>query len=133
MHQVGSLPGTDPYDVVYRNMPSTYDAAFGVLADRHRRRLLFELMKLSHAEEPIDPIALLEGTLSERTEVNRILLHHAHLPKLDHAGFVTWDREAGTIARGPDWETIAPLLEVLADHAEELPEAVTAPPAIEPR
>lgn len=48
-------------------------------------------------------------------------LAHAHLPKLDGAEYVDWDRDSGTIRRGPRFDDVAPLIELLYDHRAELP------------
>jgi len=47
-------------------------------------------------------------------------VYHNHLPKLDDLGFVSWDRENGVVATGPQFEEIRPLLELLADNGDEL-------------
>ncbi len=48
-------------------------------------------------------------------------LHHVHLPLLEEYGFITWDRATGRVTRGPQFQKIGPLLELLAAHADELP------------
>nr|WP_161493145.1 hypothetical protein [Natrarchaeobaculum aegyptiacum] len=48
-------------------------------------------------------------------------LHHAHLPKLDEAGFIEWNPDSKTITCGPRFDEIAPLVELLVDHQSELP------------
>jgi len=34
---------------------------------------------------------------------------------------VEWDRETGTISRGPRFDEIEPVLELIENHPEELP------------
>lgn len=46
---------------------------------------------------------------------------HNHLPLLEELGFINWDRESGDVSTGRKWDEIKPLLELLDDHAEELP------------
>lgn len=48
-------------------------------------------------------------------------LVHAHLPKLDGAEYVDWDRNSGTIGRGPRFDEVAPLVELPYVHRAELP------------
>lgn len=50
-------------------------------------------------------------------------LYHNHLPKLVEAGVVEWDREAGTVSRGERFAEIGPLLELLANNRERIPDA----------
>jgi Ser-tRNA(Ala) deacylase AlaX len=49
-------------------------------------------------------------------------LYHVHLPKLVDAGYIEWDEETRIIRRGPNFEEIAPLLRLMDDHQDELPE-----------
>lgn len=41
-------------------------------------------------------------------------LRETHLPALEEAGYIEWDREAGTIEPGPNFEEAA-------DHVDDLP------------
>ena len=43
---------------------------------------------------------------------------HTHLPKLDNLGIIVWDRDAGTITRGPLWDDVEPLIELIRDKEE---------------
>jgi hypothetical protein len=49
-------------------------------------------------------------------------MRHTHLPKLASAGFIEWDPETNTVQQGPRFEDIRPLLELMHDHADELPD-----------
>lgn len=49
-------------------------------------------------------------------------LHHTHLPKLADAGYIDWNPDTGAICRGPSIDEIAPLLTLMSDHADELPD-----------
>jgi len=41
-------------------------------------------------------------------------LREVHLPALEEAGYIEWDRDAGTIEPGPNFDEVA-------DHVEDLP------------
>lgn len=58
----------------------------------------------------------------DSTELIKQELYHTHLPKLAEAGFINWDPESGLITRGPRFEEIGPLLRLMNDHQDELPE-----------
>lgn len=58
---------------------------------------------------------------SEEPDI-KIELIHSHLPKLEEHEYITWDRESGEISKGPNWSEIAPLLHLLDEHADELPD-----------
>jgi len=48
-------------------------------------------------------------------------MHHNHLPKLVEASFVDWNRGENVLRRGPRFDEIAPLIELIIEHREELP------------
>jgi hypothetical protein len=67
-----------------------------------------------------DPLNIVADDIEP--EVLEIELVHNHLPKLEDMGFISWDRTANEISKGPNWEEIAPLLKLIHDHQDELPE-----------
>lgn len=54
-----------------------------------------------------------------------VSMQHVHLPKLATHGFVEWHRDAGEVTRGPAFEGLVPLLEVLQEFEGEHPRCVT--------
>lgn len=84
-----------------------------MLASVHRRRTLLTLRR----DNPRGT-----GELADRDDrTTEIELVHVHLPRLEDAGYVDWDREDGTVTRGPQFAEIEPLLEVLVENRETLP------------
>ena len=49
-------------------------------------------------------------------------LFHIHLPKLEEMGYITWDQNTNQISKGPKWDEIAPLLQLIYNHQDELPD-----------
>lgn len=92
------------------------DRILGVLSNRHRRLILLSL-KHGRAETKAD--VMIRGG-SEQEAVERQLIHN-HLPKLAEAGYINWSRGTGEISKGPQFEEIEPLLELIEAHADELP------------
>lgn len=92
------------------------DAAFDALADGRRRRLLATLSE----REPCHPADALRPD-ADAHEV-RIEHRHVHLPKLEEAGFVEWDSDTNELWRGDRFDEVRPLLELLSDHDDELPD-----------
>lgn len=96
------------------------DRALSALANKHRRRLLVAL--LEHNPQNDVPVTESVHAGEKEFEVLRDEMFHIHLPKLEDAGFIRWDREAHTVSRGPQFDEIRPLLELIHDHADELPD-----------
>jgi hypothetical protein len=48
-------------------------------------------------------------------------LYHTHLPKLEAEGVVEWDRETSAVSRGPAFEAVEPVLQLLAANPDALP------------
>lgn len=95
------------------------------LADRHRRRILLAL--LDGDPQSIDDIAVPRGERADDAELKHRQVHllHNHLPHLAEAGLVRWKRGTGTVEKGPRFDEIRPLLELLEDHRETIPAVVS--------
>lgn len=99
---------------------TTVDEFFAVLSNSHRRHILTSLLDAtSNTGPPIDTETFLNQDLNENSAC--IDQHHVHLPHLDDTGFITWDRDNGTVAQGPQFETIQPMLTRLANNQGNLP------------
>jgi hypothetical protein len=103
-----------------------FDQALDALRSRERRRLLVAL--LDHNPQPTDGTVAVSEPFDSVAEVGTDPTHtqaslvHVHLPKLKRMGYITWDREAGQIETGPNWAEIEPLLGLLRNHPEALPD-----------
>jgi len=62
------------------------------------------------------------GGTTDDLDATQVNLEHVHLPKLADMGFIEWDRESGDLSKGPNWDEIAPLLQLMYDHQDELPD-----------
>lgn len=89
------------------------DEMLEFLAD-HKRRAALLLLKRGAVESESD-------LLYRGKKETKAALVHTHLPKLAEAGYIEWDRESGTIEKGPAFDEIEPLLELIEENAEELP------------
>lgn len=107
------------------------DPAFSLLADEHRRHLLYLLRE--HGSATLDDLAdVLTGWLAVRhgdgvatpDDRQRILvrLYHVHVPKLASAGVVAFDEDSGTVSL----DTLPPMVDHLLDAALELEPETTA-------
>lgn len=102
---------------------ASVDAMFDALRDPIRRRVLFAVSDhgpRDRGEFTVDAFASAEMGETE-PDILQVRLFHSHLPRLAEEGYVEWDPDDGTIRRGPAFDEIAPLLDVLVDRADDLP------------
>ena len=97
----------------------TLDVLFDALAQPARRRILTALAQSNPRDD--DEFAPEDFATDEERDTFLTSLHHVHLPHLEDAGFVEWDRETETVTRGPRYDEVAPLVELMLDHEDELP------------
>lgn len=99
---------------------SSPDLAFRALADSYRRRLLVALLEEnSQAEIPsLDVVDVGDSP----PEILRLEIHHQHLPLLEDLGIITWNRTDHTVSEGPNFDEIRPLVELIDEHRDELPD-----------
>ncbi len=81
------------------------------LGQQARRQLLLEL--LEH-----NPVADNGIHVSDGSDLQLI---HTHLPKLDNMGYIDWNRAESTVVKGPNWEEIEPVVQLLDKNREQIP------------
>lgn len=116
---------------------------FELLADDHRRRVLVSLCQTESirvpdglrtrgavqtsdspsARKPRDEETP-PASPSEPSRQLEVELIHGHLPKLESADLIEWDRETGTVSRGPAFEDVEPALGTILRNAEAFPDDV---------
>lgn len=97
------------------------DTTFQVLSDGRRRRLLVTLEDQGSSGESVRvPDDLPTG--EQDPERVRIEMYHRHLPTLEAAGYVQWDRDTFEVKRGPSFDEIRPLLDYVREQSGELTE-----------
>ncbi|WP_433634310.1 ArsR family transcriptional regulator [Halomicrococcus sp. NG-SE-24] len=103
-------------------MPSSLDNVLNIVANTYRRRLLVGL--LEHNSLNVENPQVLADVQSEDEDLKslKIQMTHTHLPKLEAAEFIVWNREDNAVQRGPRFGEIRSLLETLQNHADELPD-----------
>lgn len=92
-----------------------FDDLLDALAHIQRRKLLVALL----GHDPQDDESVVIDTDEELDRL--IQMTHVHLPKLEAYGFIDWNRETNEVSRGPQFEEIRPLLELLQSHEDDLP------------
>jgi GAF domain-containing protein len=86
------------------------DSMMNALRSRARRVVLLSLV----GDTTETSVATLERRGNH--ENDRIRLHHNHLPKLANAGYITWNRDADTVSRGPNFSEVEPLVQLLKEY-----------------
>lgn len=100
---------------------ASLDEQLSTVAHATRRRFLLALLE----ENSIYVAAAESYGSGDETDGrdSRVVMHHAHLPKLDDAGYIEWNRESHRVTKGPQFREIEPLLRILEDYREELADA----------
>lgn len=98
-----------------------FDAVLAALSDPYRRQLLVALLDHNpQDDDDRDPLGILAA--ADEPDVLEIELIHNHLPRLEEMGYITWNRTTNEISKGPQWDEIEPLLELIHNHQDELPD-----------
>lgn len=96
------------------------DAVFEALANVYRRRLLMLLLERAPERGGVQlPEEVHSG--QKAMAVLQAEMFHKHLPKLEELGFVQWDQSTDRAVRGPTFDEIRPVLELLNANQDELP------------
>jgi predicted transcriptional regulator len=98
----------------------TLDEQLSVLSNHHRRRLLVALAQRTPQSDRLAPS---RGLATDGGDENQtIAMQHVHLPKLADHGFIDWDQDAQRVTKGPRFDEIEPLLTVLSENQDVLPD-----------
>lgn len=102
-------------------MATSINHAIRALDDPTRRRILVALLEQS----PLSDTALnpVEQPVAEgETERRGLALYHNHLPMLEDAGLIGWDRDRREIVKGANFDEIRPILTLLRDDPDVIAE-----------
>ena len=95
---------------------------FEILSHEYRRRILMAVEQANPRDEgEITPGSITDGEDDQALAVLQQKIYHSHLPKLNDAGFIDWNQDTGIITRDPRFEEIVPLLRLMHEHQDELP------------
>lgn len=98
--------------------PDATDELFSLLSDRRRRRAV---AWIGEADEPVALAALASAVAGPESGADheigadraRVALAQNHLPKLEDAGVLEFDRERAVVAPGDRLDTILEVLDVV--------------------
>lgn len=91
------------------------DSMMDALRKLERRQILLAILD---TDKPVRAGDLATEVDSVATEIR---LHHLHLPKLNSVGYIEWDPDTQTVTRGPQFDDIEPLLQLLNEYVEGHP------------
>jgi hypothetical protein len=98
----------------------SFDELLESLSNPYRRQLLVALLEHNPQDDSDrDPLDILSAS-GEPDGLETALVHN-HLPRLEQLGYISWNKETNELSRGPKWDDIAPLLELIHTHRDELP------------
>ncbi|WP_433634075.1 DUF7344 domain-containing protein [Halomicrococcus sp. NG-SE-24] len=100
----------------------TMDTVLDVLANKYRRRVLVTLLEHNPQDDDDPKIPADIDLGDEELEALRTHMTHTHLPKLEDMGFIEWDRDVNTVRKGSQFDEVQPLLELIENHTDELPD-----------
>lgn len=100
-----------------RSDPTPLDTVLTLLGDRHRRRLITDLVDADH--RTVSEFVYPDARGDPRTQ--EITLLHNHLPKLQEAGVIEWDSDGGVVRRGPRFGAVEAVVGLLRSHRDALP------------
>lgn len=102
------------------NIHSTLGGQLGALFHRAQRQVLVALFHQKPQDDtPVDS----DDVEFENKALERLFdLLHYHLPVLASKGFIDYDRKNHRLTKGPMFNEIKPLVELIDMHADELPD-----------
>lgn len=113
------MSGTSTSDK--RQMIERWDTIFRALTAEPRRQLVVSLLEAPPGRELSLPEAANPPYLLRDPESLYSELIHSHLPLLENAGLIEWQREPLCAKRGPQFEEAATVIEAIQQNASTLP------------
>jgi len=117
------MTGTSTLDK--REMIERWDTVFRSLAAEPRRQLVVSLMEAPQDRELSLPEAANPPSLLMEPATLYSELIHVHLPVLEDAGLIEWEREPLCARRGPQFAEAASVIESIHANADELPRSLS--------
>ena len=90
---------------------SNLDRIMEVLSKQQRRVILYRLKR----DDRLQPLLGSDALHSANIE-----LYHVHLPKLEAAGYIRWNRETREVMKGPQYDEVETFLSLIENYADEL-------------
>ncbi|WP_458190806.1 hypothetical protein [Haladaptatus sp. NG-WS-4] len=98
---------------------ASLDTFLKILADTDRRQLLVALLEYDSLDEGYSQIPAEVTNSDERESQLSLQMTHIHLPKLDDADIIEWNRDAYAVRKGPRFDEIRPLVQMVQEQVDE--------------
>ena len=102
----------------------SWDRVFTALSAEPRRQIIVALNDLPADNRVLLPEAAMSPTMQPDREQFVLELCHHHLPRLEAHGFIEWTKEPFRAARGPRFEEVAVVIELLQENATQIPDSL---------
>ncbi|WP_311173478.1 hypothetical protein [Halobellus ordinarius] len=90
---------------------SKVDRIMEVLSKQQRQVILYRLKRDDRLQPFQGPHALDSADIE---------LYHVHLPKLEAAGYIEWNRKTSEVMKGPRYDEVETFLTLIENHTDEL-------------
>lgn len=101
-----------------------WDRLHQVLASQERRMIVYSLLDAPQERRiPLPDAALMPESSWDRERAS-IRLQHDHLPQLAEAGYVRWERDPFCVQRGPRFEEVEVMFELIHDSIDRFPKSL---------
>lgn len=101
-----------------------WDQLHEALASQERRMIIYSLEDVPEERRiPLPEAAMTPGS-SQDPEKTAIRLEHNHLPKLAEAGYVRWELDPFCVQRGPHFEEVEMMFNLIHDSIDQFPESL---------
>ncbi|WP_265111467.1 DUF7344 domain-containing protein [Halosolutus halophilus] len=101
-----------------------------IIANDYRRCTLIALLDRASETEETTHLPEDVAIAGANHDARLVELRHCHLPMLVESDLIEWDRKRNEIATGDRFADVEPLLELLLDHREGLPDEWTVVPPL---
>ncbi|WP_083909399.1 hypothetical protein [Natronococcus amylolyticus] len=101
-----------------------WDNVFKAVSAEPRRQLIVTLLDSPSDQAVPLPESAINPNVPANPEILKQELYHSHLPMLADLGFIKWETEPLVASRGPQFDEVAVVFEVLQSAAAEIPDSL---------
>lgn len=113
-----------PTDVTYEpeGAPQRWDRLLSILSAEPRRQMIISLLDQPPERRLPVPEAADSPNITMDPEEFQLVVRHQHLPMLEAAGYIRWDRERSLVQRGPNFREAGDVMTLLIESVGQYPD-----------